>query len=75
MSFFFFQAWNCMEEMRNRIPKLTMSYYINMKTLEAIHRAMDIPFKGVGGGLNGFQNGDEEDGEEIDEDVIDEAYD
>lgn len=61
--------------MCNQIPKVNMAYYVNIKTLEAVHRALDIPLKDVGG-MNGFHmgGGEEEDGEEIDEDV-DDGYD
>jgi intraflagellar transport protein 140 len=68
-----------MEEMKNRIPKVNMAYYVNMRTIEAIHRALDIPLpQGPGGekinSMNGFGKAgdDEQDGEEVQEDVIDE---
>ena len=72
-----FQAYACMEEMKNRIPKVNMAYYVNMRTIEAVHRALDIPLSrgtGVSEKINGFAKHDdeEEDGEEVQEDVIDE---
>ncbi|XP_064637216.1 intraflagellar transport protein 140 homolog [Lineus longissimus] len=72
-------AYACMEEMKNRIPKVNMAYYVNMRTIESIHRALDIPLpRGQGpdkiNGMNGFgkHDNDELDGEEVQEDVIDE---
>ena len=73
-----------MEEMRTRIPTVNMAYYINMRTIEAVHRALDIPLgRGTGaekkGLVMGGGAGEEEDGEEVEEEVQedyneDEAY-
>ena len=59
--------------MRNRIPKVVLTYYVNIKTLERIHQALEIPFSQSE--RNGFQmgGGEEEDGEIIDEAVVDEG--
>ena len=54
-----------------------MSYYVNMRTIEAVHRALNIQLprglnqdkvNGVGG------SPEEEEGEEVEEDVIDDMY-
>ncbi len=67
-----------MEEMRTRIPKLNMGYYVDNKTIQAVHKAMDIPIPKATTGLsNGFRPGsagNEEDGEEVEEDVADDGY-
>ncbi|XP_072167641.1 intraflagellar transport protein 140 homolog [Diadema setosum] len=83
----FKKAYSFMEEMRTRIPTVNMAYYINMKTIEAVHRALEIPLgRGMGadkqggitlGGGRGAE--EEEDGEEVEEEVQedyneDEAY-
>ena len=55
-----------------------MAYYINIKTIEAIHQALNIPMKETTRPLNGFGGGqeDEEEGEEVvEEDVVDEIFD
>eukprot|EP00051_Salpingoeca_urceolata_P027733 m.483017 g.483017 ORF g.483017 m.483017 type:complete len:1380 (-) comp22745_c0_seq1:34-4173(-) len=62
----FQRAYELMQEMRNKIPNVNMAYYVNMRTIEAVHRALDIPL-GRGHGAE-----DDESGEEIDEDVADE---
>lgn len=50
-----------MEEMRTRIPTVNMAYYINMKTIETIHKALDIP---MGRGMGVKESGDNEDEED-----------
>ena len=68
-----------MQELRQRIPSVNMAYYISMRTIESIHKALGIPLgRGMGGEFNknGMINGDDiEDGEIVDEEVPDEAYD
>ena len=60
------------------MPRVNIAYYVNMKTIEQVHRALDIPVKDVqgggggGGGINGYRNSPEEElGEEVEEDVPD----
>jgi len=71
------QAYNCIEELRTNAPKVSVSSFINQRALEAIHRALNIPFKDApaapSNGYHGYAiNGDdEEDGEIVDEDVAD----
>ncbi|XP_041473205.1 intraflagellar transport protein 140 homolog isoform X2 [Lytechinus variegatus] len=79
------KAYAFMEEMRSRIATVNMAYYINIRTIEAVHRALDIPLgRGTGAEKKGVVMGDdlgqdEDDGEEVEEDVQedyneDEAY-
>lgn len=74
-----------MEEMRSRIATVNMAYYINIRTIEAVHQALDIPLgRGTGAEKKGMVMGndlgqDEDDGEEVEEEVQedyneDEAY-
>jgi len=59
-----------MEEMKNKIPSLNMAYYVNMRTIEAVHRALDIPLsRTITSKMNGMVNGEEEDGEIVEEEV------
>ncbi len=64
-----------MEEMRARIPTVNMAYYINMRTIETIHQALDIPL-GRGMGAEERGGGDIDDDDEVEEDVQedDEGY-
>ena len=67
-----------MEEMRNRIPKLNMGFYVNNKTIAAVYKALDIPLNKTAGLSNGIRPGspgNEEYGEEVEEDVIDDFRD
>ena len=73
-----------MKELRQRIPSVNMAYYVSLKTIETIHKALDIPLgRGVGADTqkNGFVNGndnveeDEDDEDFVEEAVPDEAYD
>ena len=63
------QAYSLMEEMRQHIPSVNMAYYINVKTIETIHSALEIPL-GHGAGVEGRGgegSGDESVGEDVDE--------
>ena len=63
-----------MEDLKAKMPKVNVTFYVNMKTIEAIYGALDIPLRGISNGpVNGITmgGGDEEDGEEVEEDVID----
>lgn len=71
----FKQAYNCIEELRSNAPKVSIANYIDRRALEAIHRALNIPFKEApvtpSNGYHGYAiNGDdEEEGLILDEDV------
>ena len=62
--------------MTGKVPHKNLAYYINTKTLEAIHQNLGIPLSKTisGSEMNGVRTSmdDEEDGEEVEEDVIDE---
>lgn len=74
-----------MKELRQRIPSVNMAYYVSLKTIESIHKALEIPLgRGVGadthknGLVNGNNNGeddDDDDDEFVEEAVPNEAYD
>ncbi|XP_019615052.1 PREDICTED: intraflagellar transport protein 140 homolog [Branchiostoma belcheri] len=70
------KAYQLMEEMRQRIPTVNMAYYVNMRTIEAVHRALDIPLgRGMGAEKNmRAESMEEDEGEEVEEDVA-EDYD
>ena len=61
-----------MEEMRQRIPTVNMVYYVDIRTLEAVHSALGIPLgRGIGaevkhgrGRMSGDAGGEEEEEEE-----------
>lgn len=77
--FVWVQAHAALEEMRGKLPGIQLGYYVNMKTIEAIHRALDIPLtqKTIDKQINGFSRsgmGEEEEGEFVEEDVIDDSY-
>ena len=63
-----------MEEMRRRVPNVNMAYYVNLKTIEAIHKAVGVPLgRGMGAerDLRGELDDDDE-GEEVEEEVEEE---
>ncbi|XP_076809284.1 intraflagellar transport protein 140 homolog [Clavelina lepadiformis] len=69
------KAYHYMQEFRNRMPSVTLSYYVNVATIEAIHRAVGAPL-GRGAGL---ANGDgpkldENDDEEVAEELYDGGF-
>ncbi len=51
------QAYAAMQELRQRSPNVNMAYYVNVASIEAIHRALGIP---MGRGL-GAEGADEVD--------------
>jgi intraflagellar transport protein 140 len=75
-----------LEELRSRMPGVQLAFYVNMKTIEAIHRALDIPFTNrptdnrlngfnrLGGGEGGGGNEEEEEGGFVEEEVIDDMF-
>ncbi|XP_077862626.1 intraflagellar transport protein 140 homolog [Saccoglossus kowalevskii] len=66
------RAYSAMEEMRNRIPTVNMAYYVNMATIEAVHRALEIPLgRGIGADIKGGGGriSDDEDGEVVEEEI------
>ncbi|KAH9494870.1 hypothetical protein Btru_015870 [Bulinus truncatus] len=73
-------AHTYLEELRNRLPGVYLGYYVNMKTIEAIHSALSLPMDRtlktertnglrIGGGDN-----EEDLAEFVEEEVIDDSY-
>jgi len=73
------KAYNCLEDLRNHVPKVNPSEYVDRRILEAVYRAVNVPFKDgamiVTGSKNGFKShvtgSDDEEGEVLDEEVVD----
>ena len=64
------QAYACMEEMRGRIPNVQLTFYVNMRTIEAIHRELNMPLSRTDGpGKMAGYGQDEDDGEIVEEEV------
>eukprot|EP00079_Xenopus_tropicalis_P029812 XP_012825483.1 PREDICTED: intraflagellar transport protein 140 homolog isoform X1 [Xenopus tropicalis] len=40
----FQKAYQCLEEMRSKMPSVNLTYYVPQGTIEAVHRALSIPF-------------------------------
>lgn len=62
------QAYDLMGEMRDHMPSVNMAYYINIKTIETIHAALEIPL-GRGGGVGRMGEEGRGDGASEDESV------
>ena len=63
------EAYDQMQELRKRIPNVNVAYYVNMRVIETVHNALNIPL-GQGTGPNVGGGDDDEVGEEIEgEDV------
>ena len=56
-----------MQEMRQRIPNVNMAYYVNMATIERVHRSLGIP---LGRGMGGEETTD---GDGLADEIDDEA--
>eukprot|EP00050_Salpingoeca_kvevrii_P007157 m.294179 g.294179 ORF g.294179 m.294179 type:complete len:1361 (-) comp12942_c0_seq1:503-4585(-) len=52
------QAYELMQEMRQKIENVNIAYYVNMRTIETVHRALDIP---LGRGLGAEDQGGDDD--------------
>ena len=59
------QAYSLMEEMRKRMPSVNTAFFVDMKTIEAVHQALGIP---LGSGM-GRVPAEEEGGSEPEESV------
>ena len=75
------QAHAHLEELQGRLPGIHLTYYVNMRTIEAIHKALALPMDkiAVPHRMNGFRAGgggenEEEEGEFVEEEVIDDMY-
>ncbi|XP_059152845.1 intraflagellar transport protein 140 homolog [Physella acuta] len=69
-----------LEELQSRLPGIYLGYYVNMKTIEAIHKALSLPLDRSlkSDRMNGMRMGggdnDEETSEFVEEEVIDDMY-
>ena len=69
-----------MQEMRQRIPTVNIAYYVDIKTIEAIHSGLGIPLgRGIGadvthGGDNGNVEEEESEGEESVGEEVEDKY-
>ncbi|RMX59262.1 hypothetical protein pdam_00005737 [Pocillopora damicornis] len=64
------KAFSVMEEMRRRVPNVNMAYYVNMKTIEATHKAVGAPLmRGMGAERDIRGELGEDEGEEVEEEV------
>ena len=69
-----------MQEMRQRIPTVNMAYYVDIKTIEAIHSALGVPLgRGIGADVSNRGNGtnmdeEESEGEESVGEEVEDAY-
>ena len=59
------------------MPNANMSFYVNMRTIEVIHKSLDIPLgRGMGGDDKPVMNGgggSEDEGEELEEELEEEV--
>jgi intraflagellar transport protein 140 len=62
-----------MEEMKGRISGVNMSYYVNIRTIQAVHQALAIPLPNNldTPKINGYRSAghEEEDGDIVEEEV------
>ncbi|XP_020899151.2 intraflagellar transport protein 140 homolog, partial [Exaiptasia diaphana] len=69
------KAYSFMEDMRQRVPTVNMAYYVNMKTIEAVHKSLGIPLgRGMGAEREIKAGLDEDEGEEVEEEVEEEIF-
>lgn len=61
-----------MQELRQRVPSLNMSFYVNTRTIEVVYKALDIPADRAAGHHKGITNHDSE-GSEDEGEILDEA--
>ena len=79
--FFHPQAYSLMEELRQRIPTVNMAYYVDIRTIEAVHSALGMPLgRGVGaegltgGGVGGAIEEEGSEGEDSVDEEVEEGY-
>lgn len=64
-----------MEDMRQRVPTVNMAYYVNIKTIEAVHKSLGVPLgRGMGAERDIKGGMDEDEGEEVEEEVEEEIF-
>jgi intraflagellar transport protein 140 len=67
------QSYTLMEELRRRVPNVNMAYFVNMRVIEVVHRALDIPL-GRGMGAEKSQEDEDSGSEEIEDEVEEDLY-
>ncbi|XP_050824031.1 intraflagellar transport protein 140 homolog isoform X1 [Gopherus flavomarginatus] len=70
----FQMAYRYLEEMRKRIPCVNLTYYVNERTIEAVHRGLGIPWN-RNPAPERIRHNSMEDNKEVEEDVADEVED
>ncbi|XP_078482947.1 intraflagellar transport protein 140 homolog [Ciona intestinalis] len=68
------KAYHYMQELRSRLPTVTLSYFVNMKTIETVHRAVGVPLGrgvGIGNGDADKMKGNEDSEDEVTEELYD----
>ncbi|TFK04093.1 ankyrin repeat domain-containing protein 33 [Platysternon megacephalum] len=70
----FQMAYRYLEEMRKRIPCVNLTYYVNERTIEAVHRGLGIPWN-RNPVPERIRHNSMEDNKEVEEDVADEVKD
>lgn len=65
------QAYKYLEEMRKRVPSTHMSYYVNQRTVDAVHQGLGIPL--VRTVPERVRHNSVEDRKEVDEEVLEEV--
>nr|XP_048723967.1 intraflagellar transport protein 140 homolog isoform X1 [Caretta caretta]XP_048723968.1 intraflagellar transport protein 140 homolog isoform X1 [Caretta caretta]XP_048723969.1 intraflagellar transport protein 140 homolog isoform X1 [Caretta caretta] len=70
----FQMAYRYLEEMRKRIPCVNLTYYVNERTIEAVHRGLGIPWN-RNPVPERIRHNSIEDNKEVEEDVADEVED
>ncbi|XP_073219058.1 intraflagellar transport protein 140 homolog isoform X5 [Lepidochelys kempii] len=70
----FQMAYRYLEEMRKRIPCVNLTYYVNERTIQAVHRGLGIPWN-RNPVPERIRHNSIEDNKEVEEDVADEVED
>lgn len=65
------QAYKYLEEMRRRLPPAKMSYYVNQRTVDAVHQGLGIPLARAV--PERIHHGSAEGPKEADEEVLEEV--
>ena len=72
-----------MDELRQRIPTVNMAYYVDIRTIEAVHSALGIPLGrgvgaegliGSGAGVGGAIREEGSEGEDSVDEEVEEGY-
>ncbi|XP_036264768.1 intraflagellar transport protein 140 homolog [Pipistrellus kuhlii] len=67
----FQMAYKYLEEMRRRLPPAKVSYYVNQRTVDAVHQGLGIPLARIV--PERLQHSSMEDPKEVDEEVMEEV--